>query len=313
MAKETKKLKAMAGKVDSEKNYGVDEAIALVRSLATAKFDETIEVALNLGVDRVTADQMVRGVVNLPRHGKASRRRLSPAATGRGATSRRQGSCGRYNGSHPGRPSDFARVIATPDMMVSSDVSARCRPQGLMPNPSSCTVHPDVASSSSRQAGQFEFGRKGRISTPASARRASPSRPKPFRRFRRPRQGQAAGTKGKYLQRCAHLEQGARRPLDTAEVTARKPRSIGAIKGARSGPFLVWNYRERPPFPAQQQDEDRMTTPQAHPAAVPEIQSRSPHRTPRLSRRRRAQSHAGLKNKSFDRDNPAVAPTLFPN
>ncbi|MEO7411368.1 MAG: 50S ribosomal protein L1, partial [Sphingomicrobium sp.] len=67
MTKETKKLKAAAGKVDSEKNYGVDEAIALVRSLATAKFDETIEVALNLGVDPRHADQMVRGVVNLPK------------------------------------------------------------------------------------------------------------------------------------------------------------------------------------------------------------------------------------------------------
>ena len=67
MAKETKKLKASAGKVDSNKNYGVDEAIALVRSLATAKFDETIEVALNLGVDPRHADQMVRGVVNLPK------------------------------------------------------------------------------------------------------------------------------------------------------------------------------------------------------------------------------------------------------
>ena len=67
MAKETKKLKASAGKVDSNKNYGVEEAISLVKSLATAKFDETIELAIALGVDPRHADQMVRGVVNLPK------------------------------------------------------------------------------------------------------------------------------------------------------------------------------------------------------------------------------------------------------
>lgn len=66
MAKLTKRQKALQG-VDREKFYGVDEAIALVKSNATAKFDETVEVALNLGVDPRHADQMVRGVVNLPK------------------------------------------------------------------------------------------------------------------------------------------------------------------------------------------------------------------------------------------------------
>src|SRR5574338_711425 len=66
MAKLTKKQKVQAGQVDREKLYGVEEAIGLVKSLATAKFDETIEVAMNLGVDPRHADQMVRGVVNLP-------------------------------------------------------------------------------------------------------------------------------------------------------------------------------------------------------------------------------------------------------
>src|SRR5215216_157228 len=66
MAKLTKKQKAQAGSVDREKLYAVDEAIGLVKSLATSKFDETVEVALNLGVDPRHADQMVRGVVNLP-------------------------------------------------------------------------------------------------------------------------------------------------------------------------------------------------------------------------------------------------------
>src|SRR6476661_7651158 len=66
MAKLSKRQKALSP-VDREKFYGVDEAIGLVKSLATAKFDETVEVALNLGVDPRHADQMVRGVVNLPK------------------------------------------------------------------------------------------------------------------------------------------------------------------------------------------------------------------------------------------------------
>ena len=67
MAKLTKKQKAQADSVNRDKFYGVDEAIALVKKNATAKFDETVEIALNLGVDPRHADQMVRGVVNLPK------------------------------------------------------------------------------------------------------------------------------------------------------------------------------------------------------------------------------------------------------
>lgn len=66
MAKVTKKAKTLAAKLDAEKLYGVDEAIKTIKELATSKFDETIEVALNLGVDPRHADQMVRGVVSLP-------------------------------------------------------------------------------------------------------------------------------------------------------------------------------------------------------------------------------------------------------
>ena len=80
MAKLTKRQKALAA-VDREKFYGVDEAIALVKRNATAKFDETVEVALNLGVDPRHADQMVRGVVNLPKGtGKTSASPCSPRA-----------------------------------------------------------------------------------------------------------------------------------------------------------------------------------------------------------------------------------------
>jgi large subunit ribosomal protein L1 len=66
MAKLTKKAKALASAIDRDKLHGVDEAIALIKSNATAKFDETVEIAMNLGVDPRHADQMVRGVVTLP-------------------------------------------------------------------------------------------------------------------------------------------------------------------------------------------------------------------------------------------------------
>ena len=66
MAKLTKKAKALAAAIDKEKLHGIDEAISLIKSNATAKFDETVEIAMNLGVDPRHADQMVRGVVTLP-------------------------------------------------------------------------------------------------------------------------------------------------------------------------------------------------------------------------------------------------------
>ena len=90
MAKLSKRQKALAG-VDRERFYGVEEAIKLVKSNATAKFDETVEVALNLGVDPRHADQMVRGVVSLP-HGTGKSVRVAVFARGQRRTRRgRQG------------------------------------------------------------------------------------------------------------------------------------------------------------------------------------------------------------------------------
>ena len=89
MAKLTKKQKAQAGAVDREKLYGIDEAITLLRELKSAKFDETIEVALNLGVDPRHADQMVRGVVTLP----AGRPRAVPCGTASALTRLRPRPC----------------------------------------------------------------------------------------------------------------------------------------------------------------------------------------------------------------------------
>src|SRR3954470_17417819 len=120
MAKQSKRQKALS-QVDREKFYGVDEAIAVVKSNATAKFDETIEVALNLGVDPRHSDQMMRGVVNLPR---GSGKTVRVAVFAKGAKADEATAAGAdVVGAEDlmervqGGQIDFDRVIATPDMM----------------------------------------------------------------------------------------------------------------------------------------------------------------------------------------------------
>jgi large subunit ribosomal protein L1 len=163
MAKLTKKQKAQAPSVDRDKLYRVDEAIALARTNATAKFDETIEVALNLGVDPRHADQMVRGVVTLPagtgkdvrvavfaRAGKAEEA-LAAGADVVGAEDLME--------SIQGGTIDFDRVIATPDMMgIVGRLGKVLGPKGLMPNPKLGTVTPNVAEAvKAAKGGQVEF------------------------------------------------------------------------------------------------------------------------------------------------------------
>ena len=120
MAKLTKKAKKLA-ELDTQKLYGVDEAIALAKANATAKFDETIEIALNLGVDPRHADQMVRGVVTLPA-GTGKDVRVAVFARGGKADEAREAGADVVGAedlmeSIQGGTIDFDRVIATPDMM----------------------------------------------------------------------------------------------------------------------------------------------------------------------------------------------------
>jgi len=163
MAKTTKRLtKAIEG-LDRDRAYPIDEAMDLAKQLATAKFDETIEIAMNLGVDPRHADQMVRGVVSLPngsgrsvRVGVFARGDKAEAATAAGAdvvgaedlAERVQG------GDIP-----FDRCIATPDMMaVVGRLGKVLGPRGLMPNPKLGTVTPDVAKAvEDAKGGQVEF------------------------------------------------------------------------------------------------------------------------------------------------------------
>jgi large subunit ribosomal protein L1 len=162
MAKLTKRRKALTP-VDRDRFYGVAEAISVVKGNATAKFDETIEVALNLAVDPRHADQMVRGVVSLP---KGTGKDVRVAVFAKGAKADEAKAAGAdvvgaedLMESVQGGTIDFDRVIATPDMMgVVGRLGKVLGPKGLMPNPKLGTVTMDVAKAvTDAKSGQVEF------------------------------------------------------------------------------------------------------------------------------------------------------------
>jgi len=162
MAKQTKKAKKLA-ELDPTKLYGVDEAIALARANATARFDETIEIALNLGVDPRHADQMVRGVVTLPA-GTGKDVRVAVFAKGDKAEEALKAGADVVGAEDlmetiQGGTIDFDRVIATPDMMgIVGRLGKVLGPKGLMPNPKLGTVTPNVAEAvKAAKGGQVEF------------------------------------------------------------------------------------------------------------------------------------------------------------
>jgi large subunit ribosomal protein L1 len=163
MAKLTKKQKALAAAVDTQRLYGVDEAISTLKANATAKFDETIEVALNLGVDPRHADQMVRGVVTLP---AGTGKDVRVAVFARGAKAEEATAAGAdvvgaedLMETIQGGTIDFDRVIATPDMMgIVGRLGKVLGPKGLMPNPKLGTVTPNVTEAvKAAKGGQVEF------------------------------------------------------------------------------------------------------------------------------------------------------------
>ena len=163
MAKLSKKRQVQIGQIDRDKFYAVDEAIGLVKSLATSKFDETVEVALNLGVDPRHADQMVRGVVNLPR-GTGKSVRVAVFAKGDKADEAKAAGADIVGAEDlmeavQGGNTDFDRVIATPDMMgVVGRLGKVLGPKGLMPNPKLGTVTMDVTKAvTDAKSGQVEF------------------------------------------------------------------------------------------------------------------------------------------------------------
>jgi large subunit ribosomal protein L1 len=159
----SKKHKAVAAKIDREKFYGIAEAIAALKEHGSKKFDETVEIALNLGVDPRHADQMVRGMVSLPAGtGKAMKVAVfakgdkADAATKAGAD--KVGAEDLMEEMQAGNI-DYDRVIATPDMMgVVGRLGKVLGPKGLMPNPKLGTVTMDVAQAvKDAKGGQVEY------------------------------------------------------------------------------------------------------------------------------------------------------------
>jgi large subunit ribosomal protein L1 len=163
MAKPGKRARAIAETVDREKAYSVSEAVSLVKSNATSKFDETIDIAVNLGVDPKYADQMVRGMVNLP-SGTGKDVRVAVFAKDAKADEARAAGAD-FVGAEDlmekiqGGFMDFDRVIASPDMMaVVGRLGKVLGPRGLMPNPKVGTVTPNVAQAvKDAKSGSVEF------------------------------------------------------------------------------------------------------------------------------------------------------------
>ena len=229
MAFVSKKQKAIT--LDREKLHGIDEAIALAKSGATSKFDETIEVALNLGVDPRHADQMVRGVVTLPK-GTGKTVRVGVFAKGAKADDARAAGADVVGAEDlmelvQGGTIDFDRCIATPDMMgIVGRLGKILGPKGLMPNPKLGTVTMNVAAAvEAAKGGQIEYRVEkagiihsgiGKASFPAEDLRANFDalvdaivKAKP------------TGAKGKYVKKVAvSSTMGAGIKVDVAEVSA---------------------------------------------------------------------------------------------
>jgi large subunit ribosomal protein L1 len=163
MAKIAKRLTKIRDGVDPAKLYGLEDALKLVKERATAKFDETIEVAMNLGVDPRHADQMVRGVVNLP---NGTGRTVRVAVFARGAKADEAKAAGAdivgaeelFETVNAGNI-DFDRCIATPDMMpLVGRLGKVLGPRGMMPNPKVGTVTMDItAAVKASKGGAVEF------------------------------------------------------------------------------------------------------------------------------------------------------------
>ncbi len=161
--KRSKAYRAADANIDAEQLYSAEEALALVKGNASAKFDETIEVAMRLGVDPRKADQMVRGTVNLP-HGTGKTARVLVFATGERAEQAAEAGADEIGADEliekvAGGYLDFDAVVATPDLMGKVGRLGRILgPRGLMPNPKTGTVTMDVGKAvTDIKGGKIEF------------------------------------------------------------------------------------------------------------------------------------------------------------
>ena len=231
MTLKSKKAKKIAESVNREKLHGVDEALGVVKANATSKFDETVEVAIALGVDPRHADQMVRGVVTLP-SGTGKTVRVGVFARGDKAEEAKAAGADVVGAEDlleivQGGKIEFERCIATPDMMgLVGRLGKVLGPKGLMPNPKLGTVTPNVGEAvKAAKGGQIEYRVEkagiihagiGKASFDAAALRANfdalmdaVTKAKP------------AGAKGKYLKKVAvSSTMGPGVKVDVAELSA---------------------------------------------------------------------------------------------
>jgi large subunit ribosomal protein L1 len=163
MAKHGKKFRAALEKIEPNRKYTLDEGLAKVKEVAFAKFDETIELTMWLGVDPRKADQLVRGTVVLP-HGLGKSKRVLVIAQGDKIREAEEAGADFVGGEDmveriKGGWLDFDAVIATPDMMrLVGGLGKVLGPRGLMPNPKTGTVTPDVTTAvRETKAGKVEY------------------------------------------------------------------------------------------------------------------------------------------------------------
>jgi large subunit ribosomal protein L1 len=163
MAKLSKRRRAINEKIVAGKSYAIDDALTLIKELSTVKFPETVDVAINLGIDPRKSDQIVRGATTLP-HGSGKQVRVCVFAQGEAAESAKAAGAELVGMDEladeiKSGNMDFDVVIASPDAMrVVGMLGKVLGPRGLMPNPKSGTVTPDVASAvANAKAGQVRF------------------------------------------------------------------------------------------------------------------------------------------------------------
>lgn len=163
MPRVAKRRKALIAKVDTNKRYTLAEAVKLVKSAANSKFDETIDVVINTGLDPKQTDQLVRGMVSMP-NGTGKNIRVAVFARGDKAAEALKAGADFVGAEDLGEKiaagfTDFDRVIASPDMMaVVGKLGKVLGPKGLMPNPKLGTVTPNVVEAvKAAKSGQVEF------------------------------------------------------------------------------------------------------------------------------------------------------------
>jgi large subunit ribosomal protein L1 len=234
MAKLGKRTTTIREGVDPAKAYSVDEAVKMVKERAKAKFDETIEIAMNLGVDPKHADQMVRGVVNLP-NGTGRTMRVGVFARGAKADEAKAAGADVVGAEDlvekvSGGQIDFDRCIATPDMMgLVGRLGKVLGPRGMMPNPRVGTVTMDITSAvKGAKGGSVEFRVEKAGIVQAGVGKASFSAEKLAENVRAfvdaVNKAKPAGAKGHYINRVSiSSTMGPGVKVDTATLGTATP------------------------------------------------------------------------------------------